>query len=301
MFNRFSEVAFPGRRCEHIAMADLFVGLAYVFVVSALLLLGGTFFAKRAPHWLSNVVMIFLVAALAWFLWSDPDRLWLAAPLPVSSLIVVGNITLPVVALLCGIAFARMPGHAVRRSVLLAPLLGLAAFNLVRPILGNPPALGDRWKGDICRQTSGNSCGPAAAATLLRAFGIDATEGEMARLCLTRPGGTPMAGVYRGLVIKTAGQPYRPQPFYCNLDTLLKTQGGPVLLTVGLQMGANVDPRFQERWGWAPGVRHTIVLFRLLANDRVEVGDPDAGREIWTIESLKVLWRGSGIRLVSRP
>lgn len=39
----------------------------------------------------------------------------------------------------------------------------------------------------ICRQSTGWTCGPACAVTLLSRFGIPATEGEMARLSLADP------------------------------------------------------------------------------------------------------------------
>ena len=246
-------------------MADIYFGLACTLVVSALLLFAGAVFARRAPHWVTAAAMIAIVAGLAWFLRSDGNPLWMAPLLPVSSLIVVGNITLPAAALLCGMAFVRMPGHPLRRSVLLVPLLGIAAFNVIRPILGSPPPLGNLWKDNVCRQTSTNSCSAAAAATLLRTAGIDASENEMAQLSLTRFGGTPMAGVYRGLVLKTAGTPVRPWPFHCDIDTLRTELDGPVLLTVGLDVGAKVDPRYQQQWGWAPGYRHTIVPLPLPA------------------------------------
>ncbi len=279
-------------------MTDLYIGLACISLASIILAFAGVVLARRFPHWISTGVLILLLAATAVFLRTDGDRLWLAAPLPVSCLIVAGNLALPAAALVCGVAYVRMPGGAVRRCVLLAPLLGMAVFYVVRPILGNSPKLGSHWTKDVCRQTSPNSCGAAAAATLLRSAGIDATETEMAALCLTRAAGTPMAGVYRGLKIKTAGSPRRPKPFHCDIDQLREILDSPVLLTVRLDPGADV--KYQEQWGWAPGVRHSIVLFRFLPNDRIEVGDPDAGREVWSIASLRVLWHGDGIRLEER-
>ena len=42
------------------------------------------------------------------------------------------------------------------------------------------------------------------------------------------------------------------------------------------------------------------TLFRFLPNRRIEIGDPDAGREVWNEESLKTLWHGAGIELIRR-
>lgn len=48
----------------------------------------------------------------------------------------------------------------------------------------------DRWSQDVCLQSSESSCGPASAATLLRHFGIHATELEIARASFTTRSGT---------------------------------------------------------------------------------------------------------------
>jgi len=48
----------------------------------------------------------------------------------------------------------------------------------------------NRWSEDICLQSSESSCGPASAATLLRHFGKEATEVEIAREAFTTRRGT---------------------------------------------------------------------------------------------------------------
>ena len=70
-----------------------------------------------------------------------------------------------------------------------------------------------------------------------------------------------------------------------------------MLINVELRRGENVDPRYQKLWGWIPGVSHSVVLFRFLPSGRIEIGDPDIGRETWNIDALRVLWHGNGIRL----
>jgi hypothetical protein len=54
----------------------------------------------------------------------------------------------------------------------------------------------------FCRQTTAWTCAPASCVALLSHWGIDATEGEMARLCLTSPRGTTLFNVYRGIVLR---------------------------------------------------------------------------------------------------
>jgi hypothetical protein len=258
--------------------------------------LGGRDRVSPASYRILLVILV-AVGASIWVLRSDPDRLWLARVLPFSNLIIIGNLTLPAIALVSGMAFRRMSGHVLRRCALLAPLIGLAAFDLVRPLLGVSPPVRNRWESGVCRQTSEYSCSPAGAATLLRYYGIETSEKEMADLCLTREG-TATAGIYRGLKLKSAAGHMSPKAFHCGIEELRKSLDSPVILTVYLNKGDTSDPRYEKLWGWAPGVRHTIVLFRFLPNDRIEVGDPGVGREAWNLEALRVLWHGNGILLV---
>ena len=60
-----------------------------------------------------------------------------------------------------------------------------------------------------CIQSSRFSCGPAACVTVLSSLGIEATEGEMMRLCRTPPyWGTSLFRVARGLRLKLEGLRY---------------------------------------------------------------------------------------------
>lgn len=53
-----------------------------------------------------------------------------------------------------------------------------------------------------CRQTTGYTCVPASCVAVLAWWGINTTEGEMARLCLTSSWGTSTFNAYRGLTLK---------------------------------------------------------------------------------------------------
>lgn len=122
----------------------------------------------------------------------------------------------------------------------------------------------------------------------------------MAELCLTRKGIT-WRGIYRGLKIKTANSPFRVEIFSGTFDELRQMTPGVLLISSGLQRGAHVDPIYSERWGLKPGEVHTVSLFDFLANDRVEMADPDVGREQWMVGDLSVLYRGRGMRLLRKP
>jgi hypothetical protein len=169
---------------------------------------------------------------------------------------------------------------------------------MARLLLRSPPALEDRWVRGICRQTSNASCSAAAAATILHACRIESSEREMANLCLTREDGTTNLGLYRGLKLKTARTDWKLLPISGGtIDDLRASGPGPMLLSVELLPGEPLAPRY-EQWGWGVGSPHSVVLFRFLPNKQIEIGDPDTGRERWSLEDLEVLWHGDGIKMV---
>jgi hypothetical protein len=180
------------------------------------------------------------------------------------------------------------------------PLVVLSWTGTGRLLLRSPPPLGNRWTSrDICRQTSNASCSAAAAATFLYACGIRSTEPEMADLCLTRSDGTTMLGLYRGLKLKTAGTGWKLVPIADQSIDDLRQMTGPILLSVELLPGEPLAARY-EQWGWGVGSPHSVVLFRFLPNNQIDIGDPDTGRERWSLEDLEVLWHGAGIRAVRK-
>lgn len=69
--------------------------------------------------------------------------------------------------------------------------LGLSVPYL-KPILDplSEDQLTDRWKDDVCLQSTPSSCGAASAATIFRALGLNIQEAEIAAECLTSSGGT---------------------------------------------------------------------------------------------------------------
>ncbi|MHC4186912.1 MAG: cysteine peptidase family C39 domain-containing protein, partial [Planctomycetota bacterium] len=156
------------------------------------------------------------------------------------------------------------------------------------------------WDGSVCLQTSQSSCSAAAAATLLKYFGIASSEEEMAQLCLTSEWGTCLHGLYRGLSIKTEVKPIHVKVRSANLNQLQKNVTLPAILNVRLDKAvAQRDPRYSNDWGWRIGVNHTVVLFGFKSNGLIEVGDPGTGREFWDMQALCDLWHGEYIILES--
>ena len=278
-------------------MADLYLAAVITTSPSVTLFVFGLAMGRRlAPRAVAAAALLPCGFIVVFVRFAD-DHPALARLLPFSSVVILGDWIPPAAALLAGLAWRRMPGGAVRKGVLVVPLLALCGYRPAGRLIGSPPPLDDRWKHGVCRQTSQASCSAAAAATLLRAHGITTNESEMAALCLTRPRGTPTVGLYRGLKLKTVGLPWKIEAFHGDLETL-RRERGPVILSVRLDPGRGVDERYERLWGWAPGVNHTVVLFGFRDDGKTEVGDPAVGRENWRVEDLRVLWHGEGFRLV---
>ncbi|HEX2951469.1 MAG TPA: cysteine peptidase family C39 domain-containing protein [Armatimonadota bacterium] len=69
------------------------------------------------------------------------------------------------------------------------------AVPFLKPIM-NPVEeyhhLKNRWKGNVCLQTSGSTCGPASMATIFAFYGMTKNEREIAEACYTSYTGTEL-------------------------------------------------------------------------------------------------------------
>jgi hypothetical protein len=280
---------------------DLYLAIGIVVCVSVGALLLALLVAKNVSRRTATLLCVLVVGLIVAHVKWVSDRAWVSRVLPASSVIILGNALPPLVAALAGLAWRLIPGHAVRRGLLLLPLVALCGVRSFAPAFASPPPLaGNRWRHEVCIQTSPATCSAAAAATLLRAHGIDTTEAEMVRLCLTGARGTAAHGLYRGLKLKTAGTPWDVEVFDTDTAGLRARAPSVCILTVRLDATAGIDPRYEQLWGWTPGVRHTVVFFRFTDDGKVEMGDPAVGREHWSAKDLHVLWHGEGVRLVPR-
>ena len=282
-------------------MGDLLLALAImaVFAVSSFLLIAVV--ARRLSWWQRNALALLIVSAMVLYsrlLWQETV---LADWLPFSNLIVISNWFPLFLAALAGVVIEMRRLALVRRAAVVTVLGGFGAFALALPLLGQTPRCGDQWSalGD-CRQTTPYTCSAASAATLLHLHGIAATEQEMAELCLTRRG-TSWLGLYRGLKLKTQGTQWDVELVRCTADEVRTRTELPMIMEVGLEADAPIDVAFRNEFGWTPGIRHSVIL--LPSHDgRLRIIDPSPhiGREEWDDESLHLLWRGHGLRLVKR-
>ena len=135
----------------------------------------------------------------------------------------------------------------------------------------------DNWVNGVCLQSSPSTCGPACAATLLRAAGIDATERELAEEALTHAAGTEtwyLARTMRrrGLAVKVCVN--RGKPYLMPM---------PSIAAVRLRR--------------MKGSKHFIVLFGK-GPDGWIVGDPNEGRLVLAGEDLRENYDFSGCYIV---
>lgn len=284
-------------------MSDLMLAMLVLVVLSV-----ATFFLVwratdrrgRATCHLLAILTLALMGAYIVFVW---DQLWLVRWIPVSSLVVASNWFPILTSILAALVWRRTEGHPWRRTLDVTALFAAAALSVAAPLWGRAPECGDRWLDHtICLQTTDSTCSPACAATLLKSYGIAATEQEMAELCLTRRGTTWM-GLYRGLKCKTRGTAWDVEVVDCSLEDLRRmSTTSPVILRVGLERETTVNVDFQRELGWRPGLSHSVVLLKFGPAGVAEVADPspEIGREQWPIEELRTLWRGQAIRLVHR-
>lgn len=279
-------------------MGDLILGAVLIYLLAVAVFFASVWLSARC----SGVGRILLagggVLLTVLYVQFAYEQLWLARLLPWSNVIMLGNWIPLGVAWLAGVVWGCRSIPRWRRGLLGTVLALVALYSLLEPLLSVPPQPQDTWseKG-VCLQSTPASCSACAAAMLLRHYGIAAGEEEMMDLCLTGRRGTPQLGLYRGLVLKTRGTPYRPRAFRASVEELLSTARWPVVLLVHLDPKAKVDPRYQTEWGWEPGTGHAVTVFGPVGQDRIDVGDPSVGREQWTLDDLRVLWHGDAIRL----
>ena len=218
--------------------------------------------------------------------------------IPWADMITLGSFA-PIAAFVLAAVMLRLSsGRLAYRGSFAAILIGSCLFYSYGVLFRPKPPLHSRWLNGVCLQSSNASCSAAAAATLLALYGIPTTEAEMAELCFTGDDGTSMQGVYRGLKLKTAGTPWKVEPFSGDLHTLRSAEAA--FLSVGLGRWQKADPRYSRVWGWAPGTMHSVVFLGFAEGGKVNVADPDVGREQWFEQGLIDLWKGEGFRLVRR-
>ncbi len=282
-------------------MLDLIV--AYAVMLTLSLTLGILAATKLCPSTRDSMILWLTLAVVSMFAYAlnVAGQLYLARFVNTSAAIVWTNLSPLFAGLAAGWA-SQLPGIPPMRRYFLSGLLSvgvlIALFWPHIQIFLRPPPEGDPNRMFVmATQSAPATCSPAAATTLLRYEGIEASEAEMIPLCLTEAKGTPTLGLYRGIKIKADRENRKVEIVHASLDELLESDDWPILLTVKLPIDAVVDPRYEEQWGWIPGTGHSVVALRRDPSGGIVIGDPAAGVEVWMEKDMNTLWHGEGIRL----
>jgi hypothetical protein len=184
----------------------------------------------------------------------------------------------------CGLGFIAgmvhswwQPEGIGEKAIVPAILLAIVLIRFVKPLLDplDRSLLKDRFNGDICLQSTFSTCGPASAVTLMRFFGMDATESQIAKKCFTSRGGTEVWYIARALqrrgfspsvVIQTPESANFPAP-----------------AIAGVRLGG--------------GVGHFIAVMNS-TDDAVTIADPLRGKSAFTKAELKRQYHFTGFFLV---
>jgi hypothetical protein len=281
-------------------MSDIWIAAAVMSCVCAVAALVAARYLSTDKGQSVMLCLALSIVASIFFLLYFAGQLFWARIVPSSAAIIYTNLAALFAGLGAGWAW-RLPRTPQWRQVGMAVALGgasLAAilWPLLSITLRPPPAGQNKWEGPVAMQTSWATCSPAAAATLLTAEGISVSERDMIPLCLTDYDGTPTLGLYRGIKLVATRNQRRVEIVDRSLDRLLVENDWPVLAAVRLPRGVD-DPRFEQEWGWIPGMGHSAVILGRSPDGQFVVADPAVGLELWSESKLKTLWNGSGLRV----
>lgn len=130
----------------------------------------------------------------------------------------------------------------------------------------------------VCLQTSGVSCGAAAAASFLYYYGIRTTEQEMAALCVTRAGGRGLAGTSDAGLVRG----------------LQKKLGSKLSVKIARQTYDELSTPALVPLEVYPGVGHCVMVWRA-DPELVHLLDPRCGRTTMSRKGFEAMWSGSAI------
>lgn len=145
-------------------------GAALAIIASAILALPGALMVVYYIHLFDNAVWFYEFRAL-----------------PYSELSISG------LGFMAGVFHSNDPRDSLSRRFSAPVVLFLVLMvPFIKPILASVDFshIKNRWADDVCLQSTPSTCGPASAASLLKSFGQEASEKDLAKECFTSTGGT---------------------------------------------------------------------------------------------------------------
>lgn len=155
---------------------------------------------------------------------------------------------------------------------------------------------------NVCRQSGPDTCGAATVVTLLHRHGVAANEAEIARLAYCKRGrGSDFPGQYRALKRRLAERPDKTVRLSRPSARELALRREWSIVAVGLSEAPRngFERMLCDQCSWTPGVMHSVVLMGPHNGDpeRVRIGDPDFGVEVWSIRAFETLYQGYALTL----
>jgi len=170
--------------------------------------------------------------------------------------------------------------RAGQRLLVPVSLVMLLALPHLKPVLRplRKTSLQDTWRDGVCLQSSGATCGPASAATILRQLGREASERELASESHTSASGTENWYLARAL---------RKRGMKVEFERDKSLQPAlPAIAGVRLKEAGNAG--------------HFIALLAR-QNGRFVVGDPLEGRATYSLSELQSRYEFTGFFMSVRP
>lgn len=282
---------------------DLCSAAVGLLVCCAVAFASGSNWGARASR-RSNLLLVASLLVAAGFACLVSGRLWWAKLIPVSATILWSNWTPILLALAAGVSLHAIGLRRQMRPFSVAALTFVAMVGIALPVARSTLRPADdwgtaHWNRGVCIQSSGVSCAPAAAATLLHWHRIAVSERELASVCLTGFDGTAPLGLYRGLRLATVGSSRQPVIMPSTADALAASKNLPAVALVRLDPPAEstrVVP-LDRLLGRHEG--HAVVIFGRNEHGLWEVGDPSLGRVLWQDSYFRSQWNGEAIGLAN--
>lgn len=283
---------------------DLATGILAITGLSVSASLAGRWVGLKCVRRRQLYFLVSLAVALL-FAWSMAGKLFWATLVPTASVVYWANLMPIMLAFTAGISSTVMKLRHWCRPCTVAAMAAMTLAHIVTPVmrpLVAPAMIADQssWRDDVCLQSHPSTCAPAAAATLLRFSGIDATEQMLLKPCLTSEFGTEPLGLFRGLAVLSEKRSVKPR--VVTTDPLV-WQSGDQLPNVSLvrfeesesTMQAGLIPR--NLFAGPRGEGHAIVVLGRDPRGNWIILDPAFGRTLWSDETFRRRFTGEAISM----
>ncbi|MCO8122917.1 peptidase C39 [Stieleria sp. TO1_6] len=296
---------------------DLWIAIGFIASFSGLSFIAGRRLSlsvyRDRPALFVECLLLSLV-----FAFGLSGRLLWASALPTAAVVCWSNWLPILLAFAAGLASNASALRQLSRSIAVTSMLLLSAGFLILPVLRPslfPIEIANTadWQDGVCLQSNEASCGPAAAATLLRQSGLlaplplrhqaghwdptplDSSETWLAGACLTSRHGTSSLGLIRGLRMAVNGSDRQVQVADSDPGRWSINGQLPNLAVVRFRNHRAAGPVTQLLGTDAEG--HAIVVHSRTSDGRWRIADPAVGWRMWSDEELRRVFTGEAIYL----